>query len=114
MAEKRVRVENEEQLSALFGQLDGNVSNIQKQYNVTVVSRDGDLKIIGEEPAISDAAKALEALLKMSGKGQPLSEQTIRYVTSMVADGIEHELEELGGDGVCLTSSGKIVRPRTV
>ncbi len=114
MAEKRVHVENEEQLSALFGQLDGNVSNIQKQYNVTVVSRDGDLKIIGEEPAISDAAKALEALLKMSGKGQPLSEQTIRYVTSMVADGIEHELEELGGDGVCLTSSGKIVRPRTV
>lgn len=114
MAEKRVRVDNEEQLSALFGQLDGNVSNIQKQYNVTVVSRDGDLKIIGEEPAISDAAKALEALLKMSGKGQPLSEQTIRYVTSMVADGIEHELEELGGDGVCLTSSGKIVRPRTV
>lgn len=114
MAEKRVRVENEEQLSALFGQLDENVSNIQKQYNVTVVSRDGDLKIIGEEPAISDAAKALEALLKMSGKGQPLSEQTIRYVTSMVADGIEHELEELGGDGVCLTSSGKIVRPRTV
>jgi phosphate starvation-inducible PhoH-like protein len=114
MAEKKVHVENAEQLSALFGQLDGNVSNIQKQYNVTVVSRDGDLKIIGDEPAISDAAKALEALLRMSGKGQPLSEQTIRYVTSMVADGIEKELEELGGDGICLTSSGKIVRPRTV
>ena len=114
MTEKKVHVENAEQLSALFGQLDGNVSNIQKQYNVTVVSRDGDLKIIGDEPAISDAAKALEALLRMSGKGQPLSEQTIRYVTSMVADGIEKELEELGGDGICLTSSGKIVRPRTV
>lgn len=114
MAEKKVHVENAEQLSALFGQLDGNVSNIQKQYNVTVVSRDGDLKIIGDEPAISDATKALEALLRMSGKGQPLSEQTIRYVTSMVADGIEKELEELGGDGICLTSSGKIVRPRTV
>ena len=114
MAEKKVHVENAEQLSALFGQLDGNVSNIQKQYNVTVVSRDGNLKIIGDEPAISDAAKALEALLRMSGKGQPLSEQTIRYVTSMVADGIEKELEELGGDGICLTSSGKIVRPRTV
>ena len=61
-----------------------------------------------------DAAKAVEALLKMSGRGQPLSEQTIRYVTSMVADGIEQQLEELGGDGVCMTASGKIVRPRTV
>ncbi len=114
MAEKIVTVDNAEQLSALFGQLDGNVANIKKQYDVNIVSRDGNIKVIGEEPAASDAAKAVEALLKMSGRGQPLSEQTIRYVTSMVADGIEQQLEELGGDGVCMTSSGKIVRPRTV
>lgn len=114
MAEKIVTVDNAEQLSALFGQLDGNVANIKKQYDVNIVSRDGNIKVIGEEPAASDAAKAVEALLKMSGRGQPLSEQTIRYVTSMVADGIEQQLEELGGDGVCMTSSGNIVRPRTV
>ena len=114
MAEKILQVASDEQLSALFGQLDGNVSNIQRQYNVTVVSRDGNIKVIGDAQAVEDASKALDALLKMSGKGQPLSEQTIRYVTSMVADGIEQQLEELGGDGVCVTSSGKIVRPRTV
>ena len=114
MAEKIVTVESSEQLSALFGQLDGNVANIKKQYDVNIVSRDGNIKVIGDEPSATDAAKAVEALLKMSGRGQPLSEQTIRYVTSMVADGIEQQLEELGGDGVCMTSSGKIVRPRTV
>jgi phosphate starvation-inducible PhoH-like protein len=114
MAEKILQVASDEQLSALFGQLDGNVSNIQQQYNVTVVSRDGNIKVIGDTQSVEDASKALDALLKMSNKGQPLSEQTIRYVTSMVADGIEQQLEELGGDGVCVTSSGKIVRPRTV
>ena len=114
MAEKIITVESSEQLSALFGQLDGNVANIKKQYNVNIVSRDGNIKVIGDEPSATEAAKAVEALLKMSGRGQPLSEQTIRYVTSMVADGIEQQLEELGGDGVCMTSSGKIVRPRTV
>ncbi|MCR4888680.1 MAG: PhoH family protein [Ruminococcus sp.] len=114
MAEKILQVASDEQLFALFGQLDGNVSNIQRQYNVTVVSRDGNIKVIGDAQAVEDASKALDALLKMSSKGQPLSEQTIRYVTSMVADGIEQQLEELGGDGVCVTSSGKIVRPRTV
>ena len=114
MAEKIITVDSEEQLSALFGQLDGNVANIKKQYDVNIVSRDGNIKVIGDEPSATDAAKAVEALLKMSGRGQPLSEQTIRYVTSMVADGIEQQLEELGGDGVCMTASGKIVRPRTV
>ena len=114
MAEKTVSVENAEQLSELFGQLDGNIGRIKKQYNVNIVSRDGDVKIIGDEQSVSDAQKAVQALLKISGKGQHLSEQTIRYVTSMVADGFENQLEELDGDGVCMTSSGKIVRPRTV
>jgi len=114
MSEKIITVESEEQLSELFGQLDGNLANIRKQYDVKIVSRDGNIKVIGDEPYVTEAAKAVGALLMMSGRGQPLSEQTIRYVTSMVADGIEQQLEELGGDGVCLTSSGKIVRPRTV
>ena len=114
MSEKIITVESEEQLSELFGQLDGNLANIRKQYDVKIVSRDGNIKVIGDEPYVTEAAKAVDALLMMSGRGQPLSEQTIRYVTSMVADGIEQQLEELGGDGVCLTSSGKIVRPRTV
>ena len=114
MTEKIITVDNTEQLSELFGQLDGNIGKIKQQYNVNIVSRDGDLKIIGEEKSASEAEKAVQALLRMSGKGQALSEQTVRYVTSMVAEGFENQLEELNGDGVCVTSSGKIVRPRTV
>ena len=114
MAEKVIRAGSSEQLTELFGQFDGNISNIQKEYGVSVVNRQGDIKVIGEEPGVSEAARAVEHLLKMSERGQPLSEQTIRYVTSMVSDGVEQQLEELKGDGICLTSSGKIVRPRTV
>lgn len=114
MAERFVDVDDQEVLSALFGQLDGNISRIQKDYSVTAVSRDGGIKLIGEENNVNGAEKALKALLRISGSGQALSEQTVRYVTSMVADGVESELEELGGDGICVTASGKILRPRTV
>ncbi len=114
MSEKLVSVENEEQLSVLFGQFDENINRIQKEYNVTIVSRGGAVKIIGDERNTESAVKAVEALLKINSSGHPLNEQTVRYVTSMVADGVEEQLEELSGDGVCVTSSGKIVRPRTV
>ena len=114
MAEKIVEIDSEEQLSTLFGQLDGNIQHIRRQYDVTIVSRDGNIKLIGDEPSLSEAAKAVEALLEMYRKGQPLNSQTVRYVASMVADGAEQQLEELGGDGICITSSGKVVRPRTV
>ncbi|MCM1314856.1 MAG: PhoH family protein [Muribaculaceae bacterium] len=114
MAEKIITVENQEQLSELFGQLDGNINRIQKEYNVNIVSRDGYIKIIGDTKNISGAEKAVKILLKMSGTGQALSEQTVRYVTSMVTDGVAEQLEELKGDGICLTASGKILRARTV
>ncbi len=114
MSEKIVSVENAEQLSVLFGQFDENINRIQKEYNVVIVSRAGAVKIIGEEKNTEAAGKAVEALLKINSSGHPLNEQTVRYVTSMVADGIEEQLDELSGDGVCVTSSGKIVRPRTV
>lgn len=114
MAEKFLTVDNPEQLAAVFGQLDDNVERIRKEYNVTIVSRDGGIKLIGEPAALEDAEKAVNAMLRICGRGQVLTEQTVRYVTSMVADGIEQELEELGGDGICMTASGKILRARTV
>ena len=114
MSEKFVPADSPEQLSALFGQLDGNVERIQKNFNVTVVSRDGGIKIIGDDENISGAEKALRALMSMADKGNAVNEQTVRYVSSMVADGAEQELQELGGDGICVTASGKILRPRTV
>ncbi len=114
MAERIIHIDDESQLSALFGQLDSNINHIEKNYNVGIINRDGNIKIIGEETAVADAEKSVNALLKLNTNGQILSDQTIRYVTSVVADGAERQLEDLGKDGVCVTSSGKIVRPRTI
>ncbi len=114
MAEKIIHIEDETQLSALFGQLDSNIHHIEKNYNVSIINRDGRIKIIGEETAVADAEKSVNALIKLNSNGQVLSDQTIRYVTAVVADGAERQLEDLGKDGVCVTSSGKIIRPRTI
>ncbi len=110
MSEKFLPADSPEQLSALFGQLDGNISRIQKNFNVTVVSRDGGVKIIGEGDT-EGAEKALRAIMNMAKNGSSVNEQTVRYVTSMVAEGVEEQLQELGGDGICVTASGKILRP---
>lgn len=114
MAEKIIHIEDETQLSALFGQLDSNIHHIEKNYNVSIINRDGRIKIIGEETAVADAEKSVNALIKLNSNGQVLSDQTIRYVAAVVADGAEQQLEDLGKDGVCVTSSGKIIRPRTI
>ena len=103
-----------EQASALFGNFDANISRIQDEYNVVIVNRDDGVKIIGDENNAELARKAVVALVNIADSGQNLSEHTVRYVTSMVADGTDERLNVLTGDGVCVTTSGKIVRPRTV
>lgn len=114
MSEKIVSIANPEQLSGVFGHLDENLNRIQKEFNVTVISRGDTIKIIGDDENIEAASKTILTLMKIGSGGQTLNEQTVRYVTSMVADGAEQQLSELSGDGICVTSSGKIVRPRTV
>lgn len=114
MSEKIILNLTSEQISVLFGNFDENINKIQNEYNVSIVNRSEGLKIIGEPKNIEDAEKAVKALVDIASSGQNLSEQTVRYVTSMVADGAENQLSQLTGDGVCVTAGGKIVRPRTV
>lgn len=114
MSEKIILNLTSEQISVLFGNFDENINKIQNEYNVSIVNRSEGLKIIGEPKNIEDAEKAVKALVNIASSGQNLSEHTVRYVTSMVADGAENQLSQLTGDGVCVTAGGKIVRPRTV
>lgn len=98
----------------LFGNYDENINIIQRQFNVSVVIRGNDIKITGEENNVNKAAAAVEALLKLADKGEQITEMNIRYVGSMIEDGIHKEIDVLANDGVCVTISGKIVKPKTL
>lgn len=114
MTERTIKVDSTEQIMNLFGNYDENINTIQRKYNVVVLSRGEDIRITGNEENVNSAVEAIEALMSFSVRGENITEQTVRYVTSMVAEGAKEELKELKADGICVTISGKIVRPKTV
>ncbi len=114
MAEITINMESMEQLHAVFGDLDSNVNQIQKAFGVTIFSRGCDIKITGEEKDISRAEKAMQSLSKLYFKGEALNEQAVRYVISMVNDGTENEVETMSSDCVCVSYSGKPIKPKTI
>ncbi|MBQ9949022.1 MAG: PhoH family protein [Oscillospiraceae bacterium] len=114
MAEVTINMESMEQLHAVFGDLDSNVNLIQKAFDVTIFSRGSDIKITGEEHAVSCAEKAMQSLSKLYFKGEALNEQSVRYVISMVNDGTENEVETMSSDCVCVSYSGKPIKPKTL
>lgn len=114
MSEITVNVENIDDIISLFGSYDANVNLLQKQYNVSILSRGNDIRINGDEQNVKSAANAVETLLGMIRRGEAVTEQSIRYVSQMVSEGEEKQITQLSGDGICVTVSGKVVKPKTV
>ena len=114
MSENVINVDSLEQMSALFGSFDENINLLQRQYNVAILSRGKDIKISGETENVKLAVTAVETLLNMIKKGEVISEQNIRYVGTMVEDESREEMLRMSDGGICITTSGKTVKPKTL
>ncbi len=114
MAEQIIEVERMEQAVALFGNYDENVRLVEQAYSVTLLIRDTQIKISGEQPGVMMAAKAVDGLLHLINRGEQLTEQNVRYVLTLVNEGAEDTIRQLGGDSLCVTAKGKPVKPKTL
>jgi len=114
MAEVIINTENIEQAMELFGNYDENINLLQRQYNVAILNRGSDIRISGGDAEVSKAKTAVEALIALIGRGEKLTEQNIRYVSSMVDEGAEQQVVQLADGGICVTTSGKVVKAKTI
>ena len=115
MAEKLVKVPSPERCSLIFGAFDSNTRIIETEFGVQLFQCSDGIKIIGDDISDTDAAaNAIEYLLKMTEKGDALTEQNVRYVISMVNTGSAGMLQSLDGDCICITSRGKPIKAKTV
>ncbi len=114
MAEKIISFEHPSDMLMIFGSCDENLNTIQREYNVILFGRGADVHITGEPEQVEKASSALRLLEELVHKGQHLTDQTVRYVLSMVQDGEADSVRQMDGDGICMTTSGKVVRPKTV
>ncbi len=120
MAQKLLLMESDQTTAAIFGARDENIEKIETAFSVRIANRhpensDGDALLIeGDREDAERAAKAIACLARMADAGGTLSEQSVDYVISMVADGAEEELTALDHDVICLTTRGKPIKPRTV
>ncbi|MCC8073772.1 MAG: PhoH family protein [Clostridiales bacterium] len=114
MIEQVIQFEAMEQAVSLFGSFDENVKLIEKEYDVSIISRGSDLKVVGDAENVSKAVRALNSLLVLISKGENLSDQNVRYVMSLVNEGNEDKINQITNGSICITSKGKPVKPKTI
>ena len=112
--EQRISIERMEQAVNIFGSFDENIRLIESEFHVAVTNREGELRVSGEPEDTMLAVKAIQALLTLSAKGEPLGEQQVRYVIGLARSGQEGKIGELTGDVICITAKGRPVKPKTI
>ncbi len=115
MTEATVETSSMEATLGLFGNFDENIKQIEKALDVSIFLRGNEIKITGEPDNVSAATRAVTTLMQMISRGESISEQSVRYVLSLLEDGKEGELTQLSGsDCICITTKGKPVKPKTL
>lgn len=98
----------------VYGEFDQNVKKIERTLGVTLLSRDGSLKIVGPASNVAAARRMLEDLIELSTRGNEITEQNINYMLSMAMESRESDVLELDSDLICHTINGRAVKPKTV
>ena len=112
--EQRIGIERMEEAVNLFGSFDENIRLLEAEFQVQAVNRGGEIVVSGEPENVMLAVKAVQALLTLSGKGENISDQHVRYVIGLVRSGQAERISELTQDVICITSKGRPVKPKTI
>mgnify|MGYP000737851012 CR=1 FL=1 len=98
----------------VFGQFDQHIKKMERALNITVVNRDGVLKIIGGETAVNKARKIFEQLIELSKHGNIIQEQNVDYAIALSYEDKEEALSAIDQDTICHTINGKPIKPKTL
>ena len=121
MPRKVIYTDSAESTATIFGAFDANIQKIEQRFEVRIYNKklenaSGDAIMIEGTVAdgVEKAYKVIEFMRNMSAGGDQLSEQTVDYIIGMVGDGSEDELAQFDDSCICITSSGRPIKAKTV
>ena len=101
-------------IKEIFGELDGFAKKIERSFNVSLISRDGELKIIGDQKNVSSVKELILSIADSLKKGKEINEQSVNYSIAMTMENRLAAVSEADKDTICFTTMGKPIKPKTL
>ena len=96
------------------GQFDVYLKKIERTLHVTILARDGQIKLIGPDQAVRQAKSVFNNLAELSKRGNTITEQNVDYALSLSFTENDGQILEIDKDIICRTITGKPVKPKTL
>lgn len=114
MVEQLISIERMENALTLFGRFDENIKLVEQEYHVDIICRGAEIKISGDTEQVYHAVKVIEGLLALINKGEVITEQSVRYVITLVKEGNSEKVSTISGDVICITHKGRPLKAKTL
>ncbi len=115
MSEAALTVEmSVEDMRKIFGMQDTYLKKLERDLNVTVVNRNGEVVVLGEEENAAKAKSVLQQLTILSDRGSEIEEQSVDYAIELGKEQNEGALEQIDADCICHAMNGKPIKPKTL
>ncbi|NLJ97459.1 MAG: PhoH family protein [Clostridiales bacterium] len=98
----------------IFGDFDIFAKIIEKTLNVTIIERNGEIKVVGDSDNVTKAKSVFLQLLELSKRGNIITEQQVNYALALSFEAKEKEIVEIDKDLICHTINGKPIKPKTI
>lgn len=98
----------------IFGGLDTYLKKIERTLGVEVILRDGSVKIIGAAGALQEANRVFGELLKLSERGNTITEQNVDYILALTKEKSPVSLADIDKETIGFTIHGKPIKAKTL
>ncbi|MBI3011259.1 MAG: PhoH family protein [Candidatus Omnitrophica bacterium] len=113
MAEQSLTLRNTQEAQALFGKHDQYLRTIERALGISVVARGDEVKVTGQEGAVSKAVRLFEDLLVIVRSGSPLHTGDVEYALRALEDPRLIQLRQIYQERIEVPSKRRFVIPRT-
>ena len=107
----QVPIEDEQNI---FGQFDSHIKKLERQLQVSIADRNGQVRISGSKAHVNRAKAVIRELAEFSMRGNIIVEQNVDYAIAMSMEENDDVLLEIDKECICHTVSGKPVKPKTL
>ena len=98
----------------VFGHFDIFAKKIERALHVTLIARNGKVKVLGEEKNVERAQQVLSQLTELSRRGNTIQEQNVDYALSLTMEDSAEDILTIDKDLICHTLQGKPIKPKTL
>ncbi|HDR7513851.1 PhoH family protein [Bacillus mobilis] len=114
LVEMNQQLENTNEAIALFGVNDAHLKVIERELNVSIITRGETVHASGAVETVTLVEKILQQLLVVIRKGVSITERDVAYAIQLAQQGNIAQFEELYEEEIFKTAKGKSIRVKTM